>query len=69
MPWQYARTLVERGRSTLTFELALREDGVLREALRLTLKARLGVCAIKKELRRVAVERVRAILADRVGSA
>ncbi len=69
MAWQFARTLVERGRSTLTFELTLREDGVLREALRLTLKARLGVRAIKEELRRVAVERVRAILADRAGSA
>ncbi len=69
MPWQYARTLIERGRSTLTFELALREDGVLREALRLTLKTRLGVRAIKDKLRRAAVQRVRAILADRVGSA
>jgi hypothetical protein len=66
MPWQYGRALVHRGRSSLTFELALREDGVLREALHLTLNAGLGVGAIKTELRRAAVARVREILADRV---
>jgi hypothetical protein len=65
MAWQCVRKLVRRGRSTLTFELDLREHGVLRDSLRLTVNAALGASGIKAELKRAALARVQAIVAGR----
>ncbi len=69
MSWQYARKLVRRQRDSLTFELVLREDGVLREVVQLTVRTALGADGIKAEIKRAARRQVRAILAARVVAA
>jgi hypothetical protein len=68
MSWQCVRRLVRRGRSSLTFELDLREKGVLRDSFRLTVNAALGVSGIKAELKRAALARVQSIVAGRSGA-
>ncbi len=65
MSWQYVRKLMRRGKKTLTFEVALREDGVLRDVVQMTVAASLGVDGIKAEVRRVALQHVQAIRAGR----
>ncbi len=65
MSWQYARKLMRRGKRMLTFEVALREDGVLREVVQVTVAASLGVDGIKAEVRRVALQHVQAIRSGR----
>ncbi len=69
MSWQYARKLLRRERRSLTFELVLREDGVLREVVQLTVKSALGPDGIKAEIKRAAGQHVRAILAARAAAA
>lgn len=69
MPWQYVRKLVQRDESALTFEISLREDGVLRDVMQLTVQATLGVGGIKAEVKRAALHRAQGIMADRAGAA
>jgi hypothetical protein len=49
----------------MTFALTLRENGVRRGALRLTVDSALGSRGIKAELKRAALRRVKAIVAAR----
>ncbi len=65
MPWQMKRKLVERSGSVLTFEITLAEDGVLRDALEVTVDRTLGAPGIKTALKRAALARVHAIVAGR----
>lgn len=68
MPWQYGRKLVQRDDSALTFELTLREDGVLRDVVQVTVPATGGLDGIKAALKRAALHRAQGILAERAGS-
>ena len=70
MAWEFARKLVKRSGSELLFEIDLREDGVLRDTMRLSCDANLGAIAIKSKVKRAAVDRLRRLLAQReIGSA
>ncbi len=69
MPWQMKRKLVQRSGSVLTFEITLAEDGVLSDALEVTVDGALGAPEIKAAVKRAALARVQAIVAGRRGIA